>query len=357
MLTLYLPRLPMGGIERASVTLLNQWAAEGYPAALLLDRAEGDLMQAVAGAVPVHSLGVRRTARALPALVCWLRRNRPRALHSALPHNSIVALVAGRLTGTRVTVAEHSLLCDKLRIDRGIRRIAPLMRRLYPLAATLLAPSAAIAGDLATTLGLQTPISVIGNPVVPSGFDPTVLARPAALPFDRPTFLAIGRLSPIKDYATLLRAFQRVRQHRPARLLILGEGPDRPRLHALAEELGIGADCAMPGLVADPWPYLAHASALVVSSISEGFGNTLVEAMACGTQVVATRCGGPTELLRDGALGRLAAVGDPASLGEAMLGSIDRPVDRDTLRQAAAQFAVPLIAECYRRAILPGGYP
>ncbi|HEX4507928.1 MAG TPA: glycosyltransferase [Alphaproteobacteria bacterium] len=354
-LALYLPRLPMGGIERATVTLANHWAAKGRPVTLLLDRAEGALLDAVSDDVPVEVLGASRTLWALPKLASWLRRNRPAVLHSALPHNSAVALVAGLRSSTRITVAEHSLLADKIRIDPGLARIVPVMRRLYPAAAAVLAASDAVAGDMKTILGLTRPISVVGNPIVPDGFDPARLPKPlgAGMRADAPApaFIAIGRMAPVKDFPTLLRAFRYVLDRRPARLTILGDGPERASLAALAAELDLGTSLNMPGVTPNPWPYIAHAAALAVSSVSEGFGNMVVEAMACGTPVISTRCGAPADLLQGGKLGILVDVGDAEALGRAMLAALDQPVKRAALRKAASAFTVSAVAARYEAAL------
>jgi glycosyltransferase involved in cell wall biosynthesis len=355
MLVLYLPCLPMGGIERATVTLANHWAAQGRPVMLLLDRKEGELVDALSPRVPVAVLGASRTLWALPRLIAWLLRHRPAVLHSALPHNSIMALAAGRLTGTPVTVAEHSLLGDKISMGGDVARIVPAMRRLYPRARALLAASNTVAGDMRAVLGLNAPISVVGNPIVADGFDPATLEEPRGLPRDgAPLFIAVGRMAPIKDFPTLLRAFRHVLDRRPAHLAILGDGPERARLTALAAELDLGDRLTMPGVVPNPWPAIAHAATLVVPSISEGFGNMVVEAMACGTQVVSTRCGAPVGLLRDGELGGLVDVGDAEALGNAMLASLDRRTGPVVLREAASAFTVSAVAARYEAALKPG---
>jgi glycosyltransferase involved in cell wall biosynthesis len=195
----------------------------------------------------------------------------------------------------------------------------------------------------------------VGNPIVADGFDPAALEKPRDLPGDGlPIFIAVGRMAPIKDFPTLLRAFRHVLDRRSAHLTILGDGPERGRLMALAAELDLGDRLSMPGVAPNPWPAIAHASTLVVSSISEGFGNMVVEAMACGTQVVSTRCGAPVQLLRDGELGGLADVGDAEGLGHAMLTSLDRRTDPAALREAASAFTVYAVAARYEAALKPG---
>jgi glycosyltransferase involved in cell wall biosynthesis len=180
-----------------------------------------------------------------------------------------------------------------------------------------------------------------------------MLEKPRVTQDGKPNFIAVGRLSPIKDFPTLLRAFRHVRDRRAAHLTILGDGAERARLTALAAELGLGDSVDLRGIVPDPFPYIAQARVLVVSSLSEGFGNMVVEAMACGTQIVSTRCGAPVRLLRDGELGQLAAVGDAEGLGQAMLGALDRPVDPNRLRAAARPFTVSSVAARYEAALLP----
>ena len=105
-----------------------------------------------------------------------------------------------------------------------------------------------------------------------------------------PVILAVGRLSIQKDYPTLLKAFALVRKRRAARLIFLGQGEQYQRLNTLARQLGIAMDTAFLGFVSNPFAYMARSSVFVLSSTFEGFGNVLVEAMACGTQVVSTDC-------------------------------------------------------------------
>ena len=331
---LYLPRLPLGGIERTTIALANHWAGQGRAVTLLLDRAEGVLLPTVRA--PMATLNAPRTAAALPPLIAYLRRTRPALLHSALPWNNLVALIAGRLTKTPISIAEHSLIAAKT--GAKARLLPPLMRLLYPGAHAIIAPSTAIARDLAVTAQLpRERIEVVGNPII-DGLPPAS-SRPRN---PVPTFLAIGRLVPIKDFPTLLQAFRLVLDHAPARLKILGEGSERPALETLATNLNLGGALQMPG-ESDPTQALASADALVVSSRSEGFGNVVAEAMAHGTAVVSTRCGGPEELLDHGRLGALVPVGNPAALAAAMLAPI--PGTPEARRQAAAAFTVAKVAD------------
>jgi glycosyltransferase involved in cell wall biosynthesis len=168
---------------------------------------------------------------------------------------------------------------------------------------------------------------VIYNPIITE----SILAQ-AKQPVEHPWFqsglppviLGVGRLAPQKDFATLLRAFALVRQQRAARLLILGEGPERQRLEALAAELRIDKDVSLAGYDQNPYRFMSKASVFVLSSAWEGFGNVLVEALAVGAPVVATDCrDGPREILTSAGQGRLAPVGDSATLAKEIVATID----------------------------------
>ena len=166
------------------------------------------------------------------------------------------------------------------------------------------------------------------------------LDHPWLKPGAPPVILGTGRLVTPKDFSTLLRAFARVRVQRKARLVILGEGNRREELESLAQQLGVSADVALPGFVANPYPFMERAAVFVLSSAWEGFGNVIVEALACGCPVVSTDCpGGPSEILDDGAYGPLVPVGDDAAMAEAILAVLESSRDSGRLQARAAVFS------------------
>jgi len=253
-------------------------------------------------------------------------------------HANLVAVWAKLLSGspTRLIVSEHNTLSQETQNDDKWRtRLLPqLIRRSYPRADGIVAVSRGVADDLARTAGLcRRSIDVVYNPVVTPKLKREMEA-PVSHPWFRrgepPVVLGVGRLSRQKDFPTLVHAFAAVRRHRPARLMILGEGPERSRLENLIVELGIGEDVALPGWVAGAPSYMAHAATFVLSSRWEGLPTVIIEALYAGVPVVATDCpSGPSEILDGGRHGELIPVGDRGALanaiGAALAGNVHRP--------------------------------
>ncbi|EIT69117.1 MULTISPECIES: glycosyltransferase [Hydrocarboniphaga] len=152
----------------------------------------------------------------------------------------------------------------------------------------------------------------------------------------RPSLIGIGRLEARKGFDVLLRAAAlALRKGLDFDVVLLGEGPLRHSLAALASELGIGARVHMPGHVSSSLPWLRASTAYVLTSRLEGLPTTILEAFACGTPVIANDCpSGPSELLAGGRAGELVAMDDLEALAEAMRRILQSPERRAELRAA-----------------------
>ncbi|NWO57347.1 MULTISPECIES: glycosyltransferase [Chromohalobacter] len=355
-IAVFLPSLAGGGAERVMVTLANGFAARGVPVDLVVVAAEGAYLEDVSPRVRLVELGASRVLFSLPALVRYLRRERPHALLSALNHANIVALWARKLarTRTRLVVSERNTLSRDLSSDRFERVVPWLMRLSYPTADAIVAVSGGVADDLAQTVRLpRERIDVVYNPI--NSNLPLLSEAPVVHPWlaegEPPVIVAAGRLTVQKDFATLVEAFAMVRRTHRARLVILGEGELRATLEARIEELGIAEDVALPGFVDNPYPWMRQASLFVLSSAWEGFCNVLAEAMACGTPVVSTDCpSGSAEILENGKWGRLVPVGDASALARAIAATLDDETHPD-VRHRARSFDLHQALRGYLRAL------
>ncbi|MCJ7782006.1 MAG: glycosyltransferase, partial [Acidimicrobiia bacterium] len=297
-LAIFLPSLAGGGAERVSLNLAREIANRGIAVDLVVSRLAGAFVSEVPDSVRIVDLGASRVATSLPGLVRYLRRNRPDAMLTVMSHANVVGIVATRIarTPTRVVTSEHDTLSQVTqRTARRRARIMPyLVARAYPRADAIVAVSSGVADDLANITGLaRSDIDVIYNPVVTPDVEKAakqVPDHPWFRPGQPPVVLGIGRLAQKKDFPALMRAFAQVREHSSARLVILGDGPDREDLERLARELGVEGDVSMPGFVDNPFSYLRAASVFVLSSRWEGLPTVLIEALYCGVPVVATDC-------------------------------------------------------------------
>jgi glycosyltransferase involved in cell wall biosynthesis len=341
----YIPSAEGGGAERAMIRLAGGLAGRGHEVDLVLGCARGPYLDEIDPRVRLIDLGRPGFARPLPRLARYLRDEKPDVLIPAMSHANVLALLAALVVRSRVPiiVSEQLSLTAYREQARGWkhRLLRLMMHLLYPRAAAVTAVSRALADELAQRLGLPPgQVHYVPNPIVSDELAARAEAAPAHpwLEGDVPVVLAVGRLAPEKEIATLIRAFAAMA--RPARLIALGEGPERPQLEALAAELGVAGRVALPGFDANSYAYMRRARLFVLPSRAEGLPSVLIEAMACGTPVVATDCRtGPREILEDGRWGTLVPVGDEAALGRAMDAALARD-DHPDVRRRAADYSI-----------------
>ena len=343
-----------GGAQSDAIELANGLRQAGWPLAIATLDARGPLAERIAPSVPLLDLGQGgklRMARAVPALVAMMKNTQPAAIiASEASGNCLLAFAATRLAKShrpKIVLREVAAPLAASRADpywqnRLAYRLAP---RLYPLADRVVSPGPAVRDELIARFGVSPARAVsLGTNAVLSATRLGELAAP--MPRASDLIIAIGRLSPEKDFVTLIRAFAMVRRTRRLRLHILGEGSERPALERLIARLALHDCVDLPGFVPDPLPRLQQARLFVSASRHEGFGNAIVEALACGTPVVATDAPhGPRDIL--GPDHPLVPVGEPGLLAEAILEALDRPIDRAALRHRAADFTTERTVEAF----------
>lgn len=370
-LAIFRRNLTGGGSERVIVNLANYFAQSGLKVDLVLSRAEGSLLQQVYEQVRVidlkgSALDQKRflklklptsfqSTTSLPNLINYLRQERPTSLLTACHFSNEIGILAKHLARvpSRVVVSEHTHLSREVQqVEQSSSRLVPLTARLfYPWANGITAVSEGVAQDLAKLAKIPLErIQVIYNPIV----EPTLLKKarepvyhPWFAPGEPPVILGVGRFVKQKDFPNLIRAFEKIQQVRPARLMILGDGREAKNLKALVSELGLENQVSFPCFMQNPYAYMAKSAVFALSSTWEGFGNVLVEAMAAGTPIVSTDCeSGPAEVLDNGKYGELVPVGDSDALAAAILKVLSdqiKPVDSAWLNQ----YTVETVAQKY----------
>lgn len=327
-----------GGAEVVFARLAQAFAAAGDEVLFVADRpgpasvrAQANLRHVLVGTN--HAVAAWRLGR-------LLRRERPDVSFSALGAQNIkhvaAAAVARRLG--RCVLGYHGFAVAEARfLSRSSFWLAPIITRV---SAATICVSDVLLADMCGRWGASRRRSLrIYNPLP----DRAPVAGPRD---DPPLVVGCGRLVPGKRFCDLVSAFAALPLP-AARLAILGEGPDRPAIERTIEAHGLAGRVDLPGHVADPSAWFSRASCLAIASESESFGLTAVEALACGTPVVATACGGPSEILENGRHGRLVPVGDVAALAQALHATLESPGPDEPRRERARAFSLERIRRDY----------
>jgi len=350
-----------GGVEHMMLNLCQGLAAYDIQVDLLAIVRKDWRMPVIDGPnLRVIDLDTSHTHLAVPGVVRYLRRERPDVMMAVKDRAIRAAILARTLAGvdTRLVGNLHTNLSAALENKSPLLRWLRCwpMRWVYPGVERIIAVSEGVAEDILKITGLpREKVLAIPNPVI--GNDLLVKSRQStAHPWftgnGPPIIIGCGRLTQQKDFATLIRAFALVRARRECRLIILGEGGLRPELEKRVVDLGLGTSVALPGFVANPYPYMAKASLFVLSSLWEGSPTVLTEALALGVPVVSTDCpSGPRETLADGRFGPLVPIGDPERLAEAMLETLAHPQPPERLRDAVVEFTIERSARRYLEAL------
>lgn len=324
------PHLGGGGAEMNALRLANALSRAGARVSMLAVRGGGPYEpQLDPGVASVH-LGRRlpsttlALACAIPALRGWLRRERPDVLVPVMDLTSLAALVAcrGLDPAPRVALSIQNNPDAKLREGLVMRWTQAATLRWYPRSDAIVALSGGVASVLARRLPSLAPrITMIPNIGVTAALDEGARQQVEEAPAPgRALIVAVGRLVEQKGYPHLLDAMALLgARGADAELWILGKGPLEEDLKRRAGELGVGDRVRFLGFRPNPWAYMARADLFVLSSLWEGFGNVVVEAMAAGAPVVSADCPyGPGEIIEDGVSGRLVRPGDAQALADAM---------------------------------------
>lgn len=303
-----LPSFAGGGAERVMVTFANNVPVDRFEPHIVAYSPDGPLRLSVADHVQVHGLDASRMRQILPKVVAKIRHVRPVAVLVSAPTTNVALLAVRSLLprGTRVLVREPNLPSLRLPTLRRRRLVAFGYRFLYPQADLVLATSELMRRELVDRGSAPSRVTVLPNPVDVRQI--RTLATPSSrAPGPGRRFVAVGRLVPQKGYSDLLSIIASL--DRNDQLRILGDGPSRPQLEGCVDRMGLRDRVSLPGFVANPWSWMAGADAVVLPSRTEGMPNVALEALACGTPVVATpESGGIAELAEQAPEGAVSIV-------------------------------------------------
>lgn len=345
------------GVARIMINLMQGFVDRGYSVDLVHFATGGPFEQFIPEEVNIIDLGKQiRIRKSIEGVSQYLRQTKPSVLYCSDSDRGVEAIIAKTLamSSTPVVISIPSMESQErpafmTKKDKWHLRLKRLLCRF----ATKIVPvSQGVADEVTTDLMLpKRKVQVVYNPVINEQLRQD-MQKSADHPWLQektiPVILAAGRLHAVKDYGTLLHALKHVVEQCPARLIILGEGPEREKLEELIQELELENCVDLPGFTDNPYAYMKQADVFALSSKLEGLPTVIIEAMACGCPIVSTNCpGGLNEILKNGDYGTLVPVGDYQALGQAIVAALGKEHDLGKLKKRAEDFSEDKIINEY----------
>lgn len=344
-----------GGVERNTVNLANGMATERDVSILTpKGEARGPLTDNIKTGIEVEELslplvpgiGVLGT---IPSLTQYLRRKQPATIISAMRHANLALQIArqGYKGHTRFIFTFHNnanqLISEPDLLNRlRIKNIFRVLGALHRPDDIWVGVSNGVCDSVANVTGIsRNQIETIYNPVVTEELLRGEFERPDHPWYDKgettPVILG-AKPQPQKNLSLLIDAVAEM--DRDARVVIVGQGSETEQLEQRAEQRGIRSQVDILGLVNEIYPYILHSDVFALTSNWEGLPTILIEALACGTQVVATDCpSGPAEILNDGEIGVLVEMGNVGAVARGLETVIEDPVSESRLIERARDFS------------------
>jgi glycosyltransferase involved in cell wall biosynthesis len=335
-LLFYTHALVGGGGERVWALVASGLSRRGHDISFAVDFVAPENEQLIAPEVRRFTLGGGHGA-AVRALADLLRTDGPDIAFSAIGASNLKLLAAKTISGWRGA----TVLSAHGRFNAESRLLGRANYLATPLTSRIASRTVVVSDDLRRYLidhfhadarrvvTIHNGIALPPHEIVPDG---------SALAARENVVLGVGRLVAEKGFDTLVQAF--AKSKRGKRLELFGEGPERARLEGLIDQLGLSPRAKLRGYMRDLSPVYAQGKMLALPSRSEAFGNVLVEALGHGLPVVATRSGGPDEVLAYGQHGRLVPVGDVGALTQAIDETLADPGDPAIHRARAEAFSL-----------------
>lgn len=352
--SLLCPSFSGGGAEKVMLTLANKFVELGVDVDFVVGRDIGPYKERLN--TKVNKVILRSELedslcgkiKSAYRLIKYLRLTDSVASMSTIREFNIFCFVCYIISRANMTFAVReaaALDFSHKKSSFTTRVLIFFMKRIYKKSDMVIANSDATKNDLVEVLGLlPNKVIKIYNPLDIHGKD---LVHKENI--KRSGILAVGRLTESKNFSDLLDAFYLVKKSRPnMHLTILGEGPEKQKIVNKIELLGLDDSVTLKGFVNNPYPFYRNAEVFVQTSLKEGFGYVLAEAMACGTPVVAYDSkGAMREILASGKYGILTPVGDLEKLADAISQQIETPTPKDILQESVKRFDVDRIARQY----------
>lgn len=326
------PNLGYGGADRVTLNILQDYDRNKFQCDLALMQKKGELLPFLPKDVTVIEAKSMNVILLFWSLIPIIKKGKYDVLYSTSGGTNVPLVTASWFSTSKakIVLSERTALFAPGK-NKWKQTIQFLLKKMtYKKADYVTCVSQGLMKQMKKHIGvIDNKLKLVNNPIVNEdllkGKEEELVNE--IFSSGKPIILAVGRLIPLKDYPTLIAAFQQVKKRIDCNLYILGKGPLETALKEKVSILGLEKEVIFGGYDSNPFKYMKKASVFVLSSRHEGMPGVLIQAMACGVPVVSTDCPtGPNELIVDGENGFLVPIGDVNKIAERIEELISQPI-------------------------------
>lgn len=354
-----------GGVERMMVYLANNFVSRGIKVDYIVIKNHGPYKKLLSENVNLIDLKKKRVLFAVFALAKYLRKNRPEVLLSAMNYVNLIAYFSNLIsyTKTRLVISERSITSERLTNNISGFLFKKAIKSIYPKTYRIITISNDVKFDLVENFNISAEkITTIYNMVSTNNILHSSYNKKNEIydscfndkKYSSQIIVGVGRLVQYKNFKYLINAFALVQPNIPnSKLLILGEGIDRIDLENLIKKLNLNDKVKLLGFVDNIQDFLQISTLFVSTSLHEGFGNVIIEAMAAGLPVIVTDCkGGPKEIVDYGKYGDIVPLDDVNILALKITERLNKGFDKTISINRAKDFSIEKISQEYLSVLL-----
>ena len=339
------PLYALAGVPLAQIRFARALAARGHDVNLIIGYIPGEYNFESPKNLTTTIFEQKKVRGLLWPLVRYLQTEKPEVVFSAEDHLNVTVLIAALLAGFKGKISGSSRVTPFDTYSKTPFSKRWILKQLAQIVNSRADALTCVSKDM--VLQYQEVFHAAPHVCVYNIVDDShsrnrmkeEVNHPWVLGRKSPLLIAAGRLAPWKGFDDLIEAMALLKVKCDARLLILGDGPERQCLQALIDVRGLRKTVELVGYVENPLKFFRQADVFVLSSLVEGLPNVLVEAMMCGCTPVATDCPtGPREVLNEGKYGYLVPVRDSKTMAEAIIKAIQGPIPKYLLDEAVVPF-------------------
>lgn len=352
-ISIILPNLGGGGAEKNYLMLANKWIQNDFKVEFVLLQKEGIFLKHLNKSIKIYNLNVKKYRYSfLPILKFLLSNKSDLIIVNLWPLTSITLLLNLLLfKRNKIVIHDHQILSKSYTSNDNKSKwyLSFSIKLTYFLSNGIIAVSNAVKNDLINLGCDNKKITVIYNPISLSQLNKKINVDHFWGQNSKYRILTIGSLKYEKDFISLLRAFALIRNKEDIKLAILGEGEEEYLIKKEITNLGLDDKVILPGFREDLNKWYSSANLFVMTSIHEGFGNVLADALSYGLQSISTESGGPDEILGYGEYGDLCPIKNPKLLSKKITDNLNNLEKRpkSMLIKRAKNFEISYISKLY----------